>query len=218
MMTLPGEEFLCGSGIAVPVQRSPRWLRPVLQWLAVGAAHAAVLGALWHLSPQARQVLGEIVQASLIVPPAPPQARPPEPPKPPKPQPRPPKPVPVLTATPQAQTPEPAYFVPAAPAAPAPVAAPAPLIPPVFNADYLENPPPQYPPMSRRLGEKGRVLLRVFVSADGRAERIELKSSSGFDRLDAAAREAVASWRFVPARRGDQQVAAWVHIPILFVM
>lgn len=229
-MTLPSEEFLCGSGAAAPAERpSARWLRPALQWLAVGAAHAAVLGAVLHLSPQARQVLGEIVQASLIMPPAPPEVRPPEPPKPPKPPPprrQPPKPAPVLAATPQAETPAPAYFVPAAPAdpapadpAPAPVAAPPPpLIPPVFNADYLENPLPQYPPMSRRLGEKGRVLLRVFVSVDGRAERIEVKTSSGFERLDHAAREAVAGWRFVPARRGDEKVAAWVQIPIAFVM
>lgn len=72
--------------------------------------------------------------------------------------------------------------------------------------------------MSRRLGEKGRVLLRVFVSAAGRAERVEVKASSGFERLDFAARESVAGWRFVPARCGDEHVAAWVLVPISFVM
>ena len=69
---------------------------------------------------------------------------------------------------------------------------------------------------SRRLGEQGKVLLRVFVSAQGLAERIEVKLSSGFVRLDQAAHEAVSRWRFVPARRGEQAIAAWVQVPITF--
>lgn len=92
------------------------------------------------------------------------------------------------------------------------------LIPPVFSADYLENPAPPYPQVSRRRGETGRVLLRVYVSTNGRAERVEINASSGFARLDTAARDAVFEWRFVPARRGSEQVAAWVLIPIAFVM
>lgn len=92
------------------------------------------------------------------------------------------------------------------------------LIAPVFNADYLENPPPAYPQLSRQRGEAGRVLLRVFVSADGRAKRVELNKSSGFERLDTAARNAVSGWRFVPARRGSEHVAAWVLVPISFVL
>ncbi|MCL2021164.1 MAG: energy transducer TonB [Betaproteobacteria bacterium] len=92
------------------------------------------------------------------------------------------------------------------------------LTAPIFNADYLENPRPAYPQLSRRRGETGRVLLRVYVSASGRAERIEINKSSGFERLDSAARDAVLGWRFVPARRGSEHVAAWVLIPISFVM
>lgn len=96
--------------------------------------------------------------------------------------------------------------------------APAALVPPEFHADYLDNPAPPYPATSRRRGETGRVLLRVFVSADGHAERVEINASSGFELLDAAAREAVVRWRFVPARRGPEKVAAWVLVPISFVM
>ena len=89
---------------------------------------------------------------------------------------------------------------------------------PAFNADYLENPPPLYPQLSRQRGETGRVLLRVFVSADGRAKRVEIDKSSGFNRLDTAARNAVFGWRFVPAQHGSEYVAAWVLIPISFVL
>ena len=92
------------------------------------------------------------------------------------------------------------------------------LILPVFNADYLDNPRPAYPQLSRKNGETGRVLLRVYVSANGRAERVVINKSSGFERLDAAARDAVFGWRFVPARRGSEHVAAWVLIPFSFVM
>lgn len=231
---LAAEEFLCGSGAACPAAPSPaassarRWLRPLLQWSGVVLAHAAVLGLVLQISPQARQVLGEVIQASLIAPQALPVAPPepsPPPPKPPRPQKpvtrTPPPPTPLLSVAPRAEAAE-AFVAPPPPAEPLPAAPAAPalpaLIPPVFNADYLDNPAPQYPPMSRRRGETGRVLLRVYVSADGLAERVELRASSGFERLDAAAREAVARWRFVPARRGDEKVAAWVLVPISFVM
>lgn len=85
-----------------------------------------------------------------------------------------------------------------------------------FDAAYLNNPPPAYPALSRRMREQGRVLLRVFVTADGRPDRIELNESSGSSRLDAAAEAAVARWRFVPARQGDRDVDAWVIVPIVF--
>lgn len=91
-----------------------------------------------------------------------------------------------------------------------------PLVTARFDADYLQNPKPAYPHISKRLGEEGKVLLRVFVTANGLAEKIELRASSGFHRLDQAAQEAVARWRFVPAKRGEQAVTAWVVVPIVF--
>ena len=94
--------------------------------------------------------------------------------------------------------------------------APLPLIPPAFNADYLDNPAPAYPALSRRMGEEGRVLLRVFVEASGLPSKVELRTSSGSERLDQAALEAVKRWKFVPARQGDRAVPASVVVPIAF--
>ncbi len=106
---------------------------------------------------------------------------------------------------------------PQAAAAPAPEPAPPPpVIPPKFNADYLHNPAPPYPALARRMNEQGRVILRVFVSAAGDAEKVELRSSSGSSRLDQSALETVRSWKFVPARQGANPVAAWVLVPISF--
>lgn len=95
-------------------------------------------------------------------------------------------------------------------------AAPAPVAPPDYKADYLGNPSASYPPLSRRLGEQGEVLLHVLVNPEGRADKIDIRNSSGFERLDKAARDAVKQWRFAPARQGDKKIAAWVLVPVQF--
>ena len=87
---------------------------------------------------------------------------------------------------------------------------------PIFNAAYLQNPQPSYPLSARRRGIEGKVLLRAEVRPDGVSNRVEVKKSSGWDMLDQAALQAVQNWRFVPARKGEQAVTAWVEIPISF--
>jgi protein TonB len=95
-------------------------------------------------------------------------------------------------------------------------AAPAKALPPSFDADYLDNPAPSYPSLSRRAGEAGSVLLQVHVSAEGRAQEVSVSRSSGFPRLDAAALQAVRRWRFVPAQQAGRAVDGWVLVPINF--
>lgn len=111
----------------------------------------------------------------------------------------------------------PAPALPEAPAAEAaPAAAPLPVSAPVFDADYLRNPKPAYPVSARRRGQGGTATLAVRVSAEGRADEVTLRRSSGVAALDQAALEAVARWRFRPARRGAEAVAALVLVPITF--
>ena len=131
-------------------------------------------------------------------------------------------------SSPQASPPAPSNAAEstASPAAPpatsAAVAAPREVAPavtaPRFDAAYLANPAPAYPGMSRRLGETGRVLLRVKVSPDGLALDVSIAQGSGSARLDEAARDAVRQWRFVPARQGEQAVVASVNVPIVFTL
>jgi protein TonB len=83
---------------------------------------------------------------------------------------------------------------------------------------YLNNPPPSYPAVSKRAGEQGRVMLRVHVDAMGAVEEIEVQASSGFARLDEAARSAVRRWRFIPAKLGDRAVAGWAIVPVHFTL
>ena len=125
-------------------------------------------------------------------------------------------PTPVIEAT-NSNVPAPAAPV-VAPAEPKP--APAPAAEPVsqarFDADYLKNPAPSYPPLSRRMGEEGKVILRVLVNPQGTADSVDIKTSSGSVRLDEAAQKTVRNWKFIPAKRGDTAVQSWVLVPIIF--
>ena len=195
--------------------------------------HVVVLAALMSYEP-ARSALAAAapIMVSLITAQrAEPKPEPPVEVPPPKPKPvvRPKPPEPVMIAAP---TPAPAVMsappLPPEPPAPAPeVQAPVPapvaavplepITPPIFSADYLDNPSPLYPLASRRSGQQGRVVLRVLVNTSGTADQVQVHASSGHVRLDESARDTVLQrWRFVPAKRGAQAIPAWVLIPISF--
>ncbi len=87
---------------------------------------------------------------------------------------------------------------------------------PSTNARYLHNPEPPYPPISGRLGEHGTVLIRVLVSDTGLAQDAQVKTSSGFFRLDNAALSTVRDWRFVPGKRAGVPQTMWFTVPITF--
>jgi periplasmic protein TonB len=214
--------------------RSSRWTSAAI----VVALHVAIVVALLQFE-SVRLAVTEAapVMANLITPPKPkPEVKPPPPPPPrrevrhkPPPTPQP----PIITAQPEAPpttytaappppvpVPLPPIEAPVAPVAvaPAPEPAPAPVTPPSFNAAYLNNPPPAYPSISRQMGEEGRVVLRVFVNDRGQPQEIQVRTSSGFSRLDETAKETVRQWKFVPAKRGDTAVGAWVLVPISFYL
>ena len=87
---------------------------------------------------------------------------------------------------------------------------------PKFGAAYLQNPAPEYPPLARRKGEQGRVLLQVLVSETGKAEKVQIDTGSGYSSLDQAALEAVRKWSFIPAKKGNMPVSAYVIVPVRF--
>lgn len=226
-----------------PIENPDRIKRTAIAAL-VATAHVTGLLALTLIAPQRQtEPVTMPIQVALIQAEAPKPAAPPPPtvkpdPTPlpparvePKPRPRtvtkapPTKPTPVPTTTapsaitsaepvPAPEPPAPAAQVPAAAPATEPVSAT--VVAARFDAAYLNNPAPTYPPLSRRMREEGKVMLKVLVSADGLPVRIELSRGSGADRLDRAAADAVGRWKFVPARRGEQTVESWVLVPIIF--
>lgn len=136
-----------------------------------------------------------------------------------------PMPVAIADATPAANAPTGVSTLQPAPspigtpvAAPVVVAAPAQgkVELPSSDADYLQNPRPAYPALSKRRGEQGRVVLRVLIGVDGGAQKAEIRQSSGFDRLDQAALATVLRWRYVPGKRGGVAEAMWFDVPIIF--
>lgn len=99
------------------------------------------------------------------------------------------------------------------------IAAPPPSLQlPSSAADYLNNPAPVYPAISQRLGEQGKVVIRVLITKDGSARQAEIQESSGFDRLDQAALHAVMGWRYVPGRRTGVPQDMWFNVPINFAL
>lgn len=200
--------------------------------LGIVALHGAGVYAALQV-PAVRQALAEAspMFISLV---APAQPVPPAPPPPPEPVTLPKKTAPIappITAAPApapvaftapAPAPEPAppVVTVAAPATPAPPAPPAPPPPPknipASAIQYLEPPAPEYPRLSRRLGEAGLVVVRVYVDETGLPRSVQLAQSSGFARLDEAALAAVQRARFKPYSENGVPTAGWARIPIPF--
>jgi len=184
-------------------------LHALVFWLLLQANVIALPAQLSVLTVSLLRPAEEIKPSPEVVPPRP---------KPVKPRPVPQQPPVQLAAPETAPAPSP-VAVPAPPAPPV-AAPPAPVqsTQPRFDAEYLDNPKPPYPPLSRRMGEQGRVVLRVHVAPDGAAGEVRLQASSSSQRLDESALATVRRWKFVPARRGTEAVAAWVLVPIAFTL
>lgn len=86
----------------------------------------------------------------------------------------------------------------------------------VESVEYVRAPAPVYPRESSRRREYGTVLLRVLVDPSGHAAQIQIERSSGHERLDVAAREAVQRAVFRPHEVNGVAQAAQVLIPIEF--
>ena len=209
------------------------------QLTLVVLVHAGLLGGLLNAQPRLaeavvppRPLMVSLIAPEIEVPQPQPESRP----RPPEAVSKPLPPPPVLTAQRPLPTPEPQPVAEIAqllaepvaealpPTAPASMDAPktapsaAPPTPP-RPADYLANPKPSYPSLSRRRGEEGTVRLNILVNPDGSVARLELVKSSGHPRLDRAAIDTVqSSWKFEPARQGGMPVAAWVIVPIQFTL
>lgn len=73
--------------------------------------------------------------------------------------------------------------------------------------------PPRYPARSLEKGEEGLVVFRFLIGLDGAVKSSTLVQSSGFDRLDEAAKQAFLKCRFVPGMVDNSPRQAWVRQP-----
>ena len=65
---------------------------------------------------------------------------------------------------------------------------------------------PVYPGMSKRENEQGTVVVRVLIKNNGTVGKVEIKSSSGFFRIDQAVVDTVVTWRCNPENKGFKPV------------
>jgi periplasmic protein TonB len=119
-----------------------------------------------------------------------------------------------VTATPQAAAPT-SPIASAATSVPSPTPAPAVKsesvrTAAVVNAANCEK--PEYPSASRRMEEEGTVSLRFLVGADGKVIQSEVEKSSGFKRLDEAARAGLSRCQFRPASVDGKPEQAWASM------
>ena len=80
----------------------------------------------------------------------------------------------------------------------------------------LYEPELVYPPLSQRMGEEGTVELRILVNERGLPEKIEIKKSSGYPRLDEAARQAAQRTTFKPYTEGGKAMPMFAIREIKF--
>lgn len=220
------------TAVRLPISRN------IVIAVSVVVFHVAVLWAMQNglLRRAAEHVIpAEILTHIIEI--EPPKVAPPPPPPPPKPAAKtpklPPPPMPAAIRDPAPAPKAPTGVIEPQPSAPpvmAPVApAPAPPAPPAAprlveitqgETEYIRPPKPVYPALSKRSGEAGVVIIAVYYSTSGYAKRAEVFKSSGFERLDRAAREAVLASQVTPFRRAgvNEDTQFLLKAPINFVL
>lgn len=199
-------------------------------WLPVVALHLLALLAAWSAAgPPAAKPGPRLLTVRLLAAPAP----------------APPKPSPLRRSAPALAALSPVLLMPAPalallaepgppPASPPMLPLPPPAAPTAASAAVTAFAPPSLPPehaacsargverhypaLLRERGIQGRVLLRVQVDELGRAAEVQVHSGSGWRLLDEAARRVALACPYLPARRGEQTMAAWVEYPVRFAL
>ncbi|MDE2075846.1 MAG: energy transducer TonB [Burkholderiales bacterium] len=89
-----------------------------------------------------------------------------------------------------------------------------PISVPESQVQYARHPHPQFPALSQALGESGEVVLSVLVDERGIPLSATVKKSSGYPRLDEAAKRAVMQAVYLPQVRNGvaRQQAATASI------
>ena len=77
-------------------------------------------------------------------------------------------------------------------------------------------PEPFYPNLSRRMGEEGKTMVRLFINESGVVEKVALAQSSGIHRLDQAALDAGMRVRCKPFIEFGKAIKVTAIQPYIF--
>lgn len=132
-----------------------------------------------------------------------------------------PLPAPVLEPTPVAAVPTPAIVLAPTPPLPAPAPIPAAVVyappPPVVRvAATLQATGKcqklEYPALSSKREEQGSVVLKFLIGVDGHVQDSQIAQSSGYARLDEAARAGLSKCQFKPGTVDGKPEASWASV------
>jgi protein TonB len=117
--------------------------------------------------------------------------------------------------TPAPPPPAPTSTAPAITQAPTPPAA-APAAPAIRTGAVIQPgahcAKPDYPSASRRMEEEGTVTLKFLIGVDGKVIQADIEKTSGFTRLDEAARNALSKCQFRPGTVDGKPEQSWASI------
>jgi protein TonB len=80
---------------------------------------------------------------------------------------------------------------------------------------FIHREIPDYPPLARRRGKEGRVVLTLLIDQTGKVQKIDVTEPAGFGLTEAAI-EAVKKSTFAPAHVGGKKVPSRAVLPIRF--
>ncbi len=89
------------------------------------------------------------------------------------------------------------------------------VIPASLDAKY-RNKEPVYPPDAVRHAQQGTVVVIAHVAPNGLAAGVDVALSSGYPSLDRAARDAVATWHFLPAVKDGRAIPFDMKLRVVF--
>ena len=190
--------------------------RRLTSLVAVGIFHVLLIYALMHgLARKIVEVVRPPLETKIIEEmKRPPQEQQPPPPPPPKLT----TPPPPFIPPPEVQIQVPVQLPPTITAVvptPPAVALPPPGVAPVRTPAVVDArgcPKPPYPPASLRANETGIVSLNFLIDVDGRVLESKVQRSSGFKRLDEAARAGLGLCKFQPATVDGRPERTWSRI------
>ena len=83
-------------------------------------------------------------------------------------------------------------------------------------ARLIKSDRPDYPQTARQQGSEGTVVLRITVGTGGNVEKVTIQESSGFPELDESASQSAQTWKFDPAKDGEDPISSAVDLPVRF--
>ena len=89
-----------------------------------------------------------------------------------------------------------------------------PFIKVAVKPKILKKVAPIYPPLARKAGVEGLVVVKVLIDTKGNVEKVEILKS--IPMLNNAAIAAVKQFKFSPGRQRDRYVKVWMSIPFKF--